>query len=517
MGPRRVSLHYKILNMSATTAPAAQVGPDKEQELIRKVMENAQAAFLVYKRIPAADRALFLGNIGKEMDKIREDLVAIAHRETHLPVARLNGEINRTIGQANLFAALIREGSWVEAAIDTEDPGRVPPKPDTRKMMVPVGPVVVFGASNFPFAFSTAGGDTVSALASGSTVVIKGHSAHAETSKLVFTAIQKAMEASGMPPFTVQHVLGSGRIAGKELVIHPHTTGVGFTGSFAGGKALLDYVRERKVPIPVFAEMSSINPVIFLPDTLEKNAAALAKSYAGSITLGMGQFCTNPGVLLAVRSAALDNFLSLLSTEIAAIQPAPMLHTGIHAAYCDGLSAMLKQKGISILGQATAMAGELEAMPTVATVAAADFLQNPHFTEEVFGPFSLCVVCDDKQQLTKVLGSFSGQLTTTIMATPADISSNMDLFELAQTLAGRIILNNVPTGVEVNASMVHGGPWPATTDARFTSVGASAIRRWVRPVCFQNFSEEMLPAELQKSNPLGIWRILNNVLTKDAG
>lgn len=480
-------------------------------------MENAQAAFQLYKRIPAADRAFFLENIGKEMDRIREDLVAIAHKETHLPLARLNGEINRTIGQAGLFAALIREGSWVEAAIDTEDPNRVPPKPDTRKMLVPVGPVVVFGASNFPFAFSTAGGDTVSALASGSTVVVKGHSAHAGTSNLVFGAIRKAMEASGMPPFTVQHVLGSGRIAGKELVIHPHTRGVGFTGSFAGGKALVDYVRERQIPIPVFAEMSSINPVVFFPDTLGKNAAALAKTYAGSITLGMGQFCTNPGVLLAVKGAALDNFLSLLAAEIAAIQPAQMLHAGIHAAYSEGLSAMLAQKGIHVLGQAAAKTGELEAMPTVASVAAADFLQNPHFTEEVFGPFSLCVICDDKQQLTKVLSSFSGQLTTTIMATPEDVRANMDLIELMQGLAGRIILNNVPTGVEVNASMVHGGPWPATTDARFTSVGASAIKRWVRPVCFQNFGEEMLPAELQKGNPLEIWRILNNVLTKDAG
>jgi alpha-ketoglutaric semialdehyde dehydrogenase len=503
--------------MSATTAPATTTTPNNEIELIRNTMENAQAAFQLYKRISPADRAFFLENIGKEMDKIREDLIAIANKETHLPVARLNGEINRTIGQANLFAALIREGSWVEAAIDTEDPSRVPPKPDTRKMSVPVGPVVVFGASNFPFAFSTAGGDTVSALASGSTVVVKGHSAHAETSKLVFTAIRKAIESSGMPPFTVQHVLGSGRIAGKELVIHPHTRGVGFTGSFAGGKALLDYVRERKVPIPVFAEMSSINPVVFFPDTLEKNAASLAKTYAGSITLGMGQFCTNPGVLLAVRSAALENFLSLLATEIAAIQPAKMLHAGIHAAYSDGLAGMLAQKGISVVGQAATKSGDGEAMPLVASVAAADFLQNPHFTEEVFGPFSLCVICDDKQQLTKVLASFSGQLTTTAMATPADIKANMDTLELMQNLAGRIILNNVPTGVEVNASMVHGGPWPATTDARFTSVGATAIKRWVRPVCFQNFSEEMLPAELQKSNPLGIWRILNNVLTKDAG
>lgn len=500
--------------MLSNTA-SAPVLADKVQALVHNVMENAQTAFLLFKKIPAEGRALFLETIGKEMDKIREQLVATAQSETNLPTARLNGEINRTIGQANLFASLIREGSWVEAAIDTEDPARVPPKPDTRKMLVATGPVVVFGASNFPFAFSTAGGDTVSALAAGCSVVVKGHSAHAKTSELVFGAIEKAIAATGMPPYTVQHLLGSGRSVGKELVTHPVTKGVGFTGSFSGGKALLEYARQREIPIPVFAEMSSINPVVFFPDTLEKNAAALAKTYAGSITLGMGQFCTNPGVLVAIKSAALDNFLSLLATEMAVIEPAKMLHAGIHEAYTDGLATMLQQKGLTIVGEASRAAGELEARPLVASVSGAEFLQNPHLAEEVFGPYSLCVVCDDKQQLAAVLRSFKGQLTTTIMGTPADVSANEDIIGLQQELAGRIILNNVPTGVEVNASMVHGGPWPATTDGRFTSVGASSIRRWVRPVCFQNFMDTMLPAELQNANPGGIWRIVNNVFTKE--
>jgi len=497
-------------------ASPVAVTADKNVELVHTIMENAQAAFMGYKRIPAEGRALFLETIGAEIDKIREELVAIAHQETNLPAARLNGEINRTIGQAKLFAALIREGSWVEAAIDTEDPNRVPPKPDTRKMLVPVGPVVVFGASNFPFAFSTAGGDTVSALASGSTVVVKGHSAHAGTSELVFTAIKKAMESTGMPPYTVQHLLGSGRSVGTALVKHPHTRGVGFTGSFSGGKALLDAAQQREIPIPVFAEMSSINPVVFFPDTLEKNGAALARAYAASITLGMGQFCTNPGVLLAVRSPALEHFLSLLATEIAAIEPQKMLHKGIHEAYGEGLANMLRQEGLTVIGQAAKAAGAMEAKPLVASVPAELFLQNPHLTEEVFGPYSLCVVCEDKKQLTAALKSFKGQLTTTIMATAADVNAHTDVIELQQTLAGRVILNNVPTGVEVNASMVHGGPWPATTDGRFTSVGSSAIKRWVRPVCFQNFMEEMLPAELKSANPLGIWRIVNNAFTRDA-
>jgi len=494
---------------------SSAVPVDKDQELVSNVMENAQSAFQLYKRIPSEGRALFLETIGKEMDKIREELVAIAGQETNLPAARLNGEINRTIGQANLFAALIRENSWVEAAIDTEDLNRTPAKPDTRKMLLPVGPVVVFGASNFPFAFSTAGGDTVSALASGSSVVVKGHSAHAQTSALVFTAIEKAIRAAGMPPYTVQHLLGSGRSVGRALVIHPYTKGVGFTGSFSGGKALLDYAQQREMPIPVFAEMSSINPVVFFPDTLEKNTAALAKTYAGSITLGMGQFCTNPGLLLALKSPALDQFLSLLATEIAAIEPQKMLHKGIHEAYSEGVTNMLQQEGLKIVGRAAKAAGNMEAMPLVASVTAAQFLQNPHLAEEVFGPYSLCVVCEDKQQLADALKSFKGQLTTTIMGTPADVSAHADIIELQQALAGRIILNNVPTGVEVNASMVHGGPWPATTDARFTSVGSSAIKRWVRPVCFQNFMDDMLPAELKNANPLGIWRTVNNIQTKD--
>jgi alpha-ketoglutaric semialdehyde dehydrogenase len=501
--------------MSTASLSSAPATADKDQDLVDKVMENAQSAFQLYKRIPADGRARFLETIGKELDKIREDLVAIAHKETNLPAARLNGEINRTIGQANLFAALIREGSWVEAAIDTEDPNRVPAKPDTRKMLLPVGPVVVFGASNFPFAFSTAGGDTVSALASGSSVVVKGHSAHAATSELVFTAIESAIKASGMPPYTVQHLLGSGRTVGKALVIHPVTRGVGFTGSFPGGKALLDYAQQRKMPIPVFAEMSSINPVVFFPDTLEKNAAALAKNYAASITQGMGQFCTNPGLLLAVKGPALDNFLSLLAEEIAGIEPQKMLHKGIHEAYSEGLTTMLRQDGIKVIGQAAKAAGSMEARPLVASVTAVQFLQNPHLSEEVFGPYSLCVICEDKQQLADALRSLTGQLTTTIMATPADISAYADIIELQQTLAGRIILNNVPTGVEVCASMVHGGPWPATTDARFTSVGSSAIKRWVRPVCFQNFMDEMLPAELKRANPLGISRIVDNIITRN--
>lgn len=483
---------------------------------IDAVMQRAYAAFETYKKTPPDRRAAFLEAIASEIENRREQLVGVANSETNLSPARLQGEVSRTTGQLRLFAALVREGTWVEATIDTADPARNPPKPDVRKMLVPVGPVVVFGASNFPFAFSTAGGDSASALASGSTVVVKGHSAHAATSQLVFEAIEKALETAGMPPYTVQHVLGSGNTVGRALVMHPVTKGVGFTGSFSGGKALVEYANQRDEPIPVFAEMSSINPVVFYPDALAKNAEAMAGSYAGSITLGVGQFCTNPGILIGLKSDGFDLFLSALGSEISKIVPQKMLHSGIHAAYEKGAHQMLDQSGIRVVGQSAAAAQDLEASPLVAAVSAQDFLNNPHLAEEVFGPFSLAVTCTDKEELMQVLKKLKGQLTTTLMATENDIEAYADTIELQHNLAGRIILNTVPTGVEVCASMVHGGPYPATTDARFTSVGTTAIKRWVRPVCFQNFTTALLPDALKNNNPLGILRLVDNSYTREA-
>jgi len=483
---------------------------------IEQVMQNAREAFDSYKNLSPAKRAGFLNEIAAAIEAAREQLVPVAHQESNLPLGRLNGELTRTTNQLKMFARLIEEGSWVEAAIDTADESRTPRKPDTRKMLMPVGPVVVFGASNFPFAFSTAGGDTASALAAGAPVIIKGHSSHAETSQIVFKAMQVAIQKAGVHPCTVQHVLGSGSTVGKALVEHPFTTAVGFTGSFHGGRSLWEYANQRETPIPVFAEMSSINPVVFLEDTLQKNAAALAKQYAGSITLGMGQFCTNPGLLIAVQSEGLDNFLSLLGAEFTRIDPDKMLNSNIHASYHAALDKALAQKGIEKVGQAEKNAGEGEAFPTVAKVKANIFLQNPHLSEEVFGPYSLAVCCDNKEELKTVIRQLKGQLTTTIMGTDADVEANGDVISLQVTLAGRIILNDVPTGVEVCASMVHGGPFPATTDGRFTSVGTTAIKRWVRPVCFQGFKDNMLPDALKNSNPLHIWRIVNNEWTQQS-
>ena len=480
------------------------------------VLKQSQQAFDIYKKISPVQRALFLESIADEIEKLRAELVEAAHAETHLPLPRLNGEIGRTTAQLKLFARLIKEGSWVEAAIDTADNNRVPAKPDTRKLLVPVGPVVVFGASNFPFAFSTAGGDTASVLASGSTVIIKGHPAHPNTSLLAFAAIQKAIQLAGLPLHTVQHIASADNSMGEALVKHPLTTGVAFTGSFKGGTALLDYARQRPNPIPVFAEMGSVNPVVFLPDTLRNNAATLAQTYAASITLGMGQFCTNPGLLLAIESEDTDTFLQLLGEEISKIVPQKMLHTGIQQAYNKGLSGALAYNGVELLGKSFQALNELDAAPTVAKVNGANFLANPHLQEEVFGPYSLAVVCADKEELLLALQQLNGQLTSTLMATDADLAEHADILELQASIAGRVILNTVPTGVEVCASMVHGGPYPATTDARFTSVGTTAIKRWVRPVCLQGFTDALLPEALQNSNPLHIWRIVNNVWTKDA-
>jgi alpha-ketoglutaric semialdehyde dehydrogenase len=482
---------------------------------IDEVMQNAFDAFNQYKRLSSKQRAKFLETIADEIEKSREQLVAIAHEETNLPLPRLNGELTRTTSQLKMFAELITEGSWVEASIDTADNNRTPPKPDIRKMLVPLGPVIVFGASNFPFAFSTAGGDTASVLASGSSVVIKGHPAHAKTSRLVFTAIKKAIEISKMPQYVAQHVEGINNSVGEALVKHPHTKAVGFTGSFAGGKALVGYANQREIPISVFAEMSSINPVVFYPDTLSKNAEALATTYAASVTLGVGQFCTNPGILLSIKSEGTDQFLSALGKEITNVQPQKMLHSGICSSYKKGLDAILEQQGLHVIAQSSSDAQDLEAKALFASVNAKDFLSNQHFTEEVFGPYSLAIICDDKEQLKQCLQALKGQLTSTIMATEKDIADYADVIELQHALAGRILLNNAPTGVEVCASMVHGGPYPATTDARFTSVGTTAIKRWVRPICLQNFNDAMLPEELKNENLSGIMRLVNNVYGRE--
>lgn len=482
--------------------------------MIDQIMQQAAAAFPVYHRLGADARATFLERIATEIEVLGDALIHTAMAESNLPEARLQGERGRTANQLRLFANLVREGSWVEAVIDTALPERVPARPDLRKMLSPLGPVVVFGASNFPLAFSTAGGDTASALAAGCTVVIKGHPGHPKTSAMVFGAIQSAIASCSLPEFTVQHVEGTDFALGKALVQHPATKAVGFTGSYAGGTALVEYARERKQPIPVFAEMGSINPVVLLPEILATQPETLAKQLAGSFTLGMGQFCTKPGLILALESEGLDVFLKAIGHEVPALATMPMLHAGIHNAYTKNLQLALEQPGLGVLGKTEKEAEGIVPTATVALVDGDTFLTNPLLHQEVFGPYALIVKCASKAQLANILQHLEGQLTLTFMATEAEAIAHADLVELGQELAGRVIFNGVPTGVEVVASMQHGGPYPATTDSRFTSVGSDGIKRWARPICFQNYPAQLLPAELQNENPGNIWRLVDGTFTK---
>jgi alpha-ketoglutaric semialdehyde dehydrogenase len=488
---------------------------NKSIQAIRQVTQHAAIAFGNYQKTSFADRAFFLETIANNIEALGDTLINRASEETHLPAARLKGERGRTTMQLHMFAEMLREGSWVEASIDTALPDKTPAKPDLRKMLVPLGPVVVFGASNFPFAYSTAGGDTASALAAGCSVIVKAHPAHVQTSIMVAGAIEAAIQVCNMPAHTFQHVTDSSFEAGKALVQDIHIAAVGFTGSYTGGKALYDYAAERKNPIPVFAEMGSINPVVFLPDTIHNNAESLAKQYAGSITLGMGQFCTNPGLLIAMESEGLYSFLQYLAKEIETIVPATMLHTGIHKAYFEKMQAALTIKGVKLLSKSAAIPGEMQALPSVATVEGAVFLNEPLLHEEVFGPYSLMVICKNEEELKAVWRSLKGQLTTTLMGTDKDFADYYSLLDIAASVAGRIVFNGVPTGVEVCPSMMHGGPFPASTDGRFTAVGIHAVKRWVRPVCYQNCPPLLLPHALKEGNPLKIWRLINNSLTKD--
>lgn len=477
----------------------------KEQQNYHHIMEQSVAAFELYKNINATTKALFLESIANEIELLGDLLIDTASAETNLPAARLIGERGRTTMQLRMFANMLREGSWVDAVIDN----------DIRRMLIPIGPIIVFGASNFPFAYSTAGGDTASALAAGCSVVVKAHPAHLQTSILVANVIAKAISDNNLPTHIFQHIEDISFEAGKALVQDPLTAGVGFTGSATGGYALCKYASERKYPIPVFAEMGSVNPVVLLPDTLAKNGQTIAQQYAASITLGMGQFCTNPGILLAIESPALYSFLKTLAETIDAVTPTKMLHQGIADAYRTKQQQALAQKGVEQINSFLHHTNIEMPIPIIAKVSGQDFLLNELLHEEVFGPFSLVVCCKDEIELKAVHQSLKGQLTTTIMGTDIDVSIFSSFISDATNIAGRIVFNGVPTGVEVCNAMVHGGPSPASSDSRFTAVGINAVKRWVRPICFQNAPQYVLPDALKNENPLKIWRLQNNVFGKE--
>ncbi|HLX92332.1 MAG TPA: aldehyde dehydrogenase (NADP(+)) [Puia sp.] len=490
--------------------------PDSNAAEIERIMSEAWTAFHGYRRISLAKRSEFMKTIATDLRQEAERLVPVAVQETNLPAQRLRGELARTIFQLESYAEACEKGDWMDIRIDTADPNKTPAKPDIRKMLVPLGPVVVFGASNFPFAYSTAGGDTACAFAAGCPVIVKAHPAHSGTSTLVADIISTASSKCRLPRGTFAHVYGKSPEVGHALVTNTHTKAVGFTGSFAGGKQLFDWANQRKEPIPVFSEMGSTNPVFLLPDKLRQDYKSVAKLYAGSITLGVGQFCTNPGIIVGIAGESLNEFMSALGAEIRKAVPATMLHPGIANSFWEKRSAAIHQTEVEVLAESVTLPLQNQGQPTIASVSAAAFMNNPILHQEVFGPYSIIVRCESLNEMLEVVRTFDGQLTATIMGSEKDMMENDDLVESIKNICGRFILNGVPTGVEVCLSMHHGGPFPATTDARFTSVGADGIKRFARPIAYQNWNDSLLPEELKNANPCHIWRTINNELTRNS-
>ncbi|PHS04491.1 MAG: aldehyde dehydrogenase (NADP(+)) [Kordia sp.] len=458
----------------------------------------ANQAFKEFRKISGKKRAEFLNTIADEILALGDELIQTYMSESGLPEGRAMGERGRTIFQLQSFANLVASDDWKLNTIDEAIPDRQPmPKNDIRKTSIPLGPVVVFAASNFPLAFSTAGGDTASALASGCPVIVKSHSMHSGTGELVASAIIKAAEKTGMPNGVFSNLTGSGRIIGAALVKHPKVKAVGFTGSITGGRALFDLAAKRPEPIPVFAEMGSINPVIITENSIAKKSEELASTYANSITMGTGQFCTNPGLILTIDNENTKGFIKDLADKAVAIAPQCMLHPNIKRDFVSNGASVSSQSGVEVVA---VIKEEVEAnfAPTqVSTVSGTDFLTNPRMHQEVFGPFSLVVRCKNEAQLIEVIEGLEGQLTGTILAEEKDYENLSEIVDALQNRVGRIVFNGVPTGVEVCESMTHGGPYPASSDSRFTAVGVGAIKRWVRPFSFQDFPKELLPQSLK--------------------
>lgn len=468
-------------------------------EDVARACATAEAAFDLYRESSPAARAAFLERIGEEMLALGDALIEMAMRETALPRARMEGERARTLGQLRLFAEVVRRGDWMGLRIDPALPDRRPlPRPDLRLRMIPLGPVAVFGASNFPLAFSTGGGDTASALAAGCPVVVRGHPAHPGTGAMVAAAIRAAAQACGLPAGVFSQLQGPGHDLGAALARDPHIAAVAFTGSRRGGLALLRLAQARAVPIPVYAEMSSINPVLLLPQALQARGSSLGAEFVASLSLGAGQFCTNPGLLLAIEGDGLDAFVAAAAGELAGTASVTMLSADIQAAYARGVAALDRHPAVEALARGCAPDGAQGRAALFAT-RAADFLADAALGQEVFGPASLLVRCRDEDELRAVLHAIEGQLTATLQMDAGDEALAARLMPLLERKAGRILANGWPTGVEVTHAMVHGGPYPATSDGRSTSVGSLAIDRFLRPLCYQNLPPALLPHALQEA------------------
>lgn len=497
-----------------TTGEAVEpVYHSASMEELNRAVALAAAARIPFGSVAQRDRAKFLRRIADNIEALGDTLVERATLETSLPNARFAGERARTCGQLRMFADLLDDGSWVDARIDHGIPDRQPlPKPDVRSMLRPLGPVAVFCASNFPLAYSVAGGDTASALAAGCPVIVMGHTAHPGTAELVGLAVSNAVRGCGMPEGTFSLLFSSGYEIGQALVKHVGIKAVGFTGSRRGGRALMDIAAARPEPIPVYTEMSSVNPTFLLPSAIRERGAEIAKGLHASVTGGVGQFCTKPGLVFIpseqAAGASSAEFISNFRSQISATAPAPLLTGGIRKSYVD----MSEERKAEVAGYAGSEAAVLEGFsvpPSVFDTAAIEYLKTPELNDEIFGPTTLLIRSDDHAQLLEIARLLEGQLTASVHGTEADIVEYADLIAVLETKVGRLIFNGFSTGVEVCPSMVHGGPYPATSDGRWTAVGTRAIERFARLVCFQNFPDAALPDELKEGNPLGLKRLVD--------
>jgi alpha-ketoglutaric semialdehyde dehydrogenase len=497
-----------------TLEPAYHSASDGD---IDQAAQLAAEAFPVYAHFSGKAKAEFLRAIATSLESLAEEIVPRACHETGLPEGRIHGELGRTTGQLRMFASLVEEGSWLDARIDPALPERKPlPRADIRSMLRPIGPVAVFGASNFPLAFSVAGGDTASALAAGNPVIVKAHPSHPGTSELAGQAIRTAVSTCGLPDGVFSLLFDDGIEVGKKLVTHPLVKAVGFTGSATAGKALVALAASRPVPIPCYAEMGSVNPVFVLPDAMAARGDKIAAGLLNSFTLGSGQFCTKPGLVFIPGTGANAPFLNVLKDGVSQMKPQTMLNPGIAAKFQAATNERTNHEHATLLAHSSAGSGPgSTAEVALFESTAASLLRNPSLQDEVFGPTTLLITYGAKQELLAAADAMEGHLTATVHGTEQDLEENRELIAVLESKVGRLLFNGFPTGVEVCHAMVHGGPWPATSDGRSTSVGTKAIYRFVRPVCYQDFPDAALPAELKNANPLGIMRMVNGSITRD--
>ncbi len=516
IGSRRSESSSGTFN-AVEAATGKQLDPpyhSASQADLERAVSIASDAFPVYRGLSRQLRAMFLRQIAANVDKLGEQLIHRVMQESALPEGRVRGERDRTCFQLRFFAGMVEEGSWVDARIDTGDPNRKPAaKPDVRSMLRPLGPVAVFCASNFPLAFSVAGGDTASAFAAANPVIVNAHFSHPGTAELCGTAIQDAARETGMPEGVFSLLFSGGHQVGQQLVAHPGIKACGFTGSRKGGTALLKIAQSRSEPIPFYAEMSSVNPVFVLPGALQERGEQLASGFYASVSLGVGQFCTNPGVALLPQGQSADKFVTAVAEKMGSAQPMAMLNAGLFENYSRMVSARSGDARVRSVSCSNYNANG--ALPALFEVDASTFSTAPELAEEVFGPSSLVIRYQSRDEVLAIARSLEGNLTATIYAGPGDQELRSELAVILETKVGRILFEGFPTGVEVCQAMVHGGPFPATSDGRSTSVGGRAIERFARPVCYQDAPEDVLPEELRDSNPAGILRILNGERSRD--